>query len=822
MAYLPEPRISPSVFLKHMAIPGHCRVYLLGCLERRVTLLSQQIRALNLIYSLYELDRLKEGDRVAVIGGGAAGLTATAAAAVCGCKVTLFEQKPQFLHLQANCTKRWVHPHIYDWPAEGSLDESASEVEILVWHAATAGEVADQLLEQWAQLRGTLPTDRIDLQTSVKDLTIAAQGDITWAPGFQHGEYEAIILALGFGLERSFPPLPLRSYWRDDELDQDEILEGRRFLVSGTGDGGLTDLLRLCVRRFRHDKMVRDFGLTIDRPEPCALADQLMAIENKAIQAEHPNKCITIAYQKLKHVEWVDTLLQERLKKSVVLLNGLDQFPLSLDASVLNRFLASRLLSLHAADYWPGEISKIEHVDSHYEVELKGRHTRRFDEIVIRHGTKSALQASFPEIANACEQQLRPRNELDQTRFQIWPRGWFLDRLSQRAAKPLPPPLKKQSPEPKSAANNDLPRGWRDDTRKPSGEDTPPLAGRAPYSSLLHSILRREIPRQLRRPNVFRPGLSRVVTVELRDDPCVRARVDRFEWLESVNESRLLSTDRIGNPDRNVLARQLCSERSLHVAMSPALLASAAIFTYLRDEPAYRLNLRLNYHFTHARDLVDCILQGRVSAPETAVMALAPAIRLLTQSPKSTYQLSMLLPQQSYRVLVNKSKNNGPYKPSGYALPAGRYLLPIEGTPGALFQFERLVLGGRIDPRRTSIEHVNPDEAIAVLRDVEKDTLTILWSPYWQIIDSLGVGVVLDGPAGHHGWEHVALIVRSSFMQRHPGRVNALSMAVRAAWLDLLEDPNKVERAVEYMMKDGDFFKALRRTLGLYNLEFHA
>ena len=451
-----------------------------------MTLLSQQIRALNLIYSLVELDQLKKGDRVAVIGGGAAGLTATAAAAVCGCKATVFEAKSQLLHLQANCTKRWVHPHIYDWPDQGSLDESASEIEILVWHAATAGQVADQLLSQWKQLREALSEDQIDVRAEVTHLTITAQEELTWTPGFQHGEYQAIILALGFGLERSFPPLGLHSYWRDDELDQDELLEGRRFLVSGTGDGGLTDLLRLCVRRFRHDEMVRDFGLTIDRPKARALADQLMDIEKKAIQAEHPNKWITIAYQELKDVEWVDALLRDRLKKSgVVRLNGLDPFPLSLDASVLNRFLASRLLALRAADYWQGEISNIERVDGHFQVTLETGRTDAFDKLVIRHGTNSALQASFPKIAIACERELRPRNELDQTRFQIWPPGWFLDRLSQRAAKPLPPPLKKQSPVPKSAANADLPRDWRDNTRKPSGQDNPLLAGRALHEPYL-------------------------------------------------------------------------------------------------------------------------------------------------------------------------------------------------------------------------------------------------------------------------------------------------------------------------------------------------
>lgn len=274
----------------------------------------------------------------------------------------------------------------------------------------------------------------------------------------------------------------MHSYWRDDALDQDELLEGRQILVSGTGDGGLTDLLRLCVRRFRHDQIIQDFRLTLDRPETQALAEQLIDIEKKAINARHPSKWISNAYQNLEHVEWVDKLLQARLRKGgKLVLNGTAPYPLSLNASMLNRFLVSRLLSLRAVDYWPGEIVNITPVEMRFSVKLQGGITGEFDQIVIRHGTTSALQTSFLEIANVCEPELGPRNALDQTRFRIWPPDWFRRRLPEHAAKPLPPPPNKQSPVPKSAANAGLRRDWRDNNRTPSGEDTALLAGRAPH-----------------------------------------------------------------------------------------------------------------------------------------------------------------------------------------------------------------------------------------------------------------------------------------------------------------------------------------------------
>jgi hypothetical protein len=52
---------------------NHPGIYILGCFARRVTLYSQQVRALNLIYGLHAIGELKAGEPVVVIGAGAAG-----------------------------------------------------------------------------------------------------------------------------------------------------------------------------------------------------------------------------------------------------------------------------------------------------------------------------------------------------------------------------------------------------------------------------------------------------------------------------------------------------------------------------------------------------------------------------------------------------------------------------------------------------------------------------------------------------------------------------------------------------------------------------
>ena len=111
-------------FLNQARVPDLPEVYLLGCLERRVTVYSQQVRALNLIYALEQCAGLQPGARtevrIGIVGAGIAGLTAAAVALQRGFAVTLLEEKPSTVLLwrQADCDKRWLHPHIYDWPQQ--------------------------------------------------------------------------------------------------------------------------------------------------------------------------------------------------------------------------------------------------------------------------------------------------------------------------------------------------------------------------------------------------------------------------------------------------------------------------------------------------------------------------------------------------------------------------------------------------------------------------------------------------------------------------------------------------------------------------------
>jgi NADH dehydrogenase FAD-containing subunit len=76
-------------------------VFFLGCFENRVTLYSQQVRALNLVDAILDQQLVREHGKVAIVGGRAAGITAAAALAKAAPelqKIDLFEARGPQTH----------------------------------------------------------------------------------------------------------------------------------------------------------------------------------------------------------------------------------------------------------------------------------------------------------------------------------------------------------------------------------------------------------------------------------------------------------------------------------------------------------------------------------------------------------------------------------------------------------------------------------------------------------------------------------------------------------------------------------------------------
>ncbi len=278
-------------------------IYLLGSLERGVTVYGQQVRAHNLAWALWATAgapnshrtgcrNLKPGTtpvsgpdlNIAVVGGGIAGLTAVACiiALLPTAKITLFERTWDLCPLQQGCDSRWLHPRIYSWPAPGSRAPSAS-LPLLTWQEGRASDVAHQMLLQFAgitqghrDLRFFIGVEYLRISVADRSVEwVGRQGNSRAqyvTAGEPHGGtevFDVIILATGFGLERAHSTYPTPSYWRTDRLAQ-PTLDGstKHYIVSGYGDGAIVDLCRLTIERFRQDRIIDElFGPELEGAE---------------------------------------------------------------------------------------------------------------------------------------------------------------------------------------------------------------------------------------------------------------------------------------------------------------------------------------------------------------------------------------------------------------------------------------------------------------------------------------------------------------------------------------------------------------------------
>jgi hypothetical protein len=307
----------------HQVLDAACvvdrRIYLLFPSSLRLTLYSQQVRAILLVEALRSQDWMSNLISVAVVGGGASGITAAAALKVAGfrdeLKVTLFENLERFLPLQSGCVDKVLTPYLIDWPAEGATRIKA-DLPILNWHKDSAAGVALELAAQFERFGIKRRTDtkvrRIENEGNAVALDIEARIKTGADPELVEcrERYDLVIVAAGFGIEDPGDGLgsSTPSYWRVHPGAQPALVpQGKRkILISGLGDGGLIDFVLFACPGITHLKLCDDLSMS---PDARALEAEIEAIEQAIWAAPNSIPDIAAAYQALNLDQLARTLV---------------------------------------------------------------------------------------------------------------------------------------------------------------------------------------------------------------------------------------------------------------------------------------------------------------------------------------------------------------------------------------------------------------------------------------------------------------------------------------------------------------------------------
>ncbi|HEY9777211.1 MAG TPA: NAD(P)-binding protein [Planktothrix sp.] len=359
-------------------------VYILGCTASALYIHAQQQRAFNLVWALKREGRINDGCEVAVVGGGIAGLTACGALAAAKVKVKIFERMHRPLCIQRGNLTRFVHPNVARWPDDTS-GYPITHLPFMNWRAGIVGTVNTELERQWDAAREVfkkkgclevlLGQEAINVAWNDSDklVSLTVNGTVR--------KFRSVILAVGYGIELS--KHGTSSYWHNDDFAQPVLgpEKQKNYLVSGIGDGALTEVLRLKLTDFNHHKFIES---VIFDPKLKAAGEKaknknwdLWEKKGEELKAEFPK----FFYDK------PDTMAEPKVRQDtkLVLVGSedephADRPPDKNPAQILHRVCVKLLRDAGELDYRKGRLKDFEN-----EEEFKDY------TIVQRHGSEKSL-----------------------------------------------------------------------------------------------------------------------------------------------------------------------------------------------------------------------------------------------------------------------------------------------------------------------------------------------------------------------------------------------------------------------------------------------
>lgn len=408
-----------SEWINAATAPSCDGVYFLGAFDRRITFYSQQVRGLRLAYALDKQGLIDKSDQIAVVGAGAAGLSFALGVALLGYRVTVYDPANEALQLQS-ASSRLLHPHIYEWPNVGSLDDRAG-LPLLDWKSDIGGTVSNKLQKEFAAAQSKL-TNLIF--NDARKLVGMEKVDADWRLKFDHKgasevrRFQKVILAMGFGEEFPCGDAERVAYWKPSGIGTAAVEphSGASYLVSGNGDGGLTDILSLLIQDFEHVSFTQDFLSHISSNELCRAA--LKALDAASSSGNLEPEFHNFVRPIIEEYGVIDALKQRLRKDRILTINsygplfGLDKGSLLNQCMVFATLEAAKLEAV-IVNHCSGRVTHVEKTAVGFSVAgplMAGNpFPADFNHVILRHGPdRSTRYASARASFDLYEAHIKP------------------------------------------------------------------------------------------------------------------------------------------------------------------------------------------------------------------------------------------------------------------------------------------------------------------------------------------------------------------------------------------------------------------------------
>jgi tetratricopeptide (TPR) repeat protein len=362
------------------------------------------------------------GQKVAIVGGGVAGLTSAAAGIACGADVWVFEAEHELCAIQRETDSRYIHPSINFWPEEPL--QPITNWPFLNWHAASCREVIAEIERQWNGYF-SLAAD-VQMGTRVSRI-VPSNERVQLKLGRGSTEsFDVVVSTVGFGREHGPPGLQVESYWSDNSIDRKPVTKSKKIWISGAGDGGLIDCLRVCYSGFDLGRLLVKVASELE-----SLSDQIAETEataRKIADLDTRSEFLADAYAEFAGRPRVNTPLSRALAKGsvlpfVCLVHRLKK-PFDQRTAPIHRLLFAAALKNKRVEAYRGDLK------SDPEGPILHRPDGTSEKItplklIVRHGAGGALEAIIsPKAVKALRGEEHKKNQ-DALKGMRWQPGFF-------------------------------------------------------------------------------------------------------------------------------------------------------------------------------------------------------------------------------------------------------------------------------------------------------------------------------------------------------------------------------------------------------------
>ncbi|MCB0322012.1 MAG: hypothetical protein KDD69_00515 [Bdellovibrionales bacterium] len=331
--------------------------------------------------------------------------------------------------------------------------------------------------------------------------------------------------------------------------------------------------------------------------------------------------------------------------------------------------------------------------------------------------------------------------------------------------------------------------------------------------SAFASMLYKELEQVLRTTCIFNRNHYRSKVSEMVASPVfLKFSGTVGGFFEELDDS-LSSAARLGATEEDIAgALRSDAGEPLGVCVPAAGVGPLALIYYLEKVKRYPVQAR--FRFVHAGGVLQRLLeQDHVERHEVCVLGSGHLSQLMADPRRNKFAAITLLPDISFQIIASKRRRKAA------SLKQAEFMLLGDGVSTSLHYYNELLSAEAICKRKSKLSFAEPHEIMPLFAETNEELRAIQWFPYYNFNQLFnGCQLVLPHQEPSRFRRNVLVGSRSFF--RNAAARQALEIALRDAWLTLLESPQALRLVSELMAEDSDYLRFLARSAGLHHIDF--